>query len=187
MMLKIEIPLDDALKRINFMFKNNEILTECIKNYEGFSILGESFGPFEKGKRYKIRYFAAIPFIERNILTISVDEKCDDKDIQRFAVDEVNVGEVLTKQEDPFFLTKLKEYRLIMEKNVNERTIPKIDLDRYNSYTSNYIDNRLIKILKLSKTDISLDDEKKLTNSENVLFKIVSKIIRNWRKYFSSN
>ena len=186
-MFKIETPLDDALKRINFIFKNNEILTECISNHEGISFLGEYLGPFEKGKRYKIRYFAAIPFIERDILMIHNDEKYDDKDIQRFAVNEVNVGEVLTKQEDPYFLTKLKEYRVIMEKNVNERKIPKIDLDRYNSYTSNYIDNRLVKILKLSKTDISLDDEKKLTNSENILFKIVSKIIRNWRKYFSSN
>ena len=186
-MLKIEIPLDDALKRINFMFKNNEILTECINSHQGISFLGESFGPFERGKRYKMRYFAAMSFIERDILTIAIDEKCDDKDIQRFAVNEVNVGEMLTKQEDPYFLTKLKEYRVIMEKSVNERKIPKIDLDRYNSYTSNYIDTRLVKILKLSKTDISLDDEKKLTNSEISLFKIISKIIRNWRKYFTSN
>jgi len=186
-MSKIEIPLDDSLKRINFIFKNNEILTECINNHQGISFLGESFGPFEKGKRYKIRYFTAIPFIERNILTIPIEEKCDDKDIQRFAVNEVNVGEILTRQEDPYFLTKLKEYRVIMEKSVNEKKIPKIDLDRYNSYTSNYIDTRLVKILKLSKTDISLDDEKKLTNSEISLFKIISKIIRNWRKYFTSN
>jgi hypothetical protein len=185
-MLKIDVPLEDALKRNNFVFKNNEILTECIKSYEGISFLGESFGPFEKGNTYKIRYFVAIPFIERNILKISFDEKCDDKDIQRFAVNEVNVGEVLTKQEDPYFLTKLKEYRVIMEKNVNERKIPKVDLDRYNSYASNYIDNRLVKILKLSKTDISLDEEKKLTNSETALFKIVSKVIRSWRKFFSS-
>lgn len=186
-MSKIEIPLDDALKRINFIFKNDEILTECVSDYEGISFLGESFGPFEKGKRYKMRYFSAIPFIEKDILIISEDEKCDDKDIQRFAVYEVNVGEKLTKQEDPYFLVKLKEFRMIMEKAVNERKKPKIDLDRYNSYTSNYIDNRLVKIIKLSKTELSFEDEKKLTTSEKELYKIISKIMKNWRSFFLSN
>ena len=186
-MAKIEIPLDDALNRINFIFKNEEILTECVNNHEGVSFLGESFGPFEKGKRYKMKYFSAIPFIEKDILTINHEEKCDDKDIQRFAVNEVNIGEKLTKQDDPYFLVKLKEFRMLIEKAVNEKKKPKIDLDRYNSYTSNYIDNRLIKILKLSKTEISLEDEKKLTTSEKALFKIISDIIKNWRRFFLSN
>jgi len=186
-MSKIEIPLEDALNRINFIFKNEEILTECVNNHEGVSFLGESFGPFEKGKKYKMKYFSAIPFIERDILIISQEEKCDDRDIQRFAVDEVNIGETLTKQEDIYFLVKLKEFRTIIEKAVNEKKKPKIDLDRYNSYTSNYLDNRLIKLLKLSKTEISLEDEKKLTASEKALYKIISNIIKNWRKFFLSN
>ena len=59
--------LTNSLKRINFMFKNEKISTECVKNYEGFKLLGESFGPFEKGKKYKIKLFSAIPFIIHEI------------------------------------------------------------------------------------------------------------------------
>ena len=74
-----------------------------------------------------------------------------------------------------------------MENLVEEKSRPKIDLDRYNSYTTNYLDNRLLKLLKLAKTELSLEDEHKLTNSEKTLFNIISKIIKKWRAYFLTN
>ncbi|GAG88697.1 unnamed protein product, partial [marine sediment metagenome] len=45
----MEERLANSLNRINFIFRNEKIIVECIKNSEGFSLLGESFGPFEKG------------------------------------------------------------------------------------------------------------------------------------------
>jgi len=57
---QIEIQLEDSLSRVNFIFKNEEISTESISDHNGFSILGESFGPFEKGKKYRLPYFIAL-------------------------------------------------------------------------------------------------------------------------------
>lgn len=182
-MVKIEIPLDDALKRIDFIFKNETISTECVKDHEGFSLLGEAFGPFEKGKKYRMKNFSAIPFIERGVLVVSQKEKYDNVDIQRFAIRERD-SQKLIKQDKENFLIKTKVFRSLMENAVEEKKKPKIDLDRYNSYTTNIIDSRLLKLLKLAKTELSLDDEKRLTKSEHLLFDKIFKIIRKWRTFF---
>ncbi len=182
-MITIEIPLDDALKRLDFIFKNEPISTECIKDHEGFSLLGESFGSFEKGKKYRMKNFLAIPFIESGILVVSENEKYDNVDIQRFAIRERD-SQRLIQQDKDNFLIKSKEFRSLMEKEVEDKKKPKIDLDRYNSYTINIIDSRLLKLLKLAKTELSLDDEKKLTKSELLLYNKIYNIIRKWRKFF---
>ena len=185
-MEQIEIPLEDSLNRVNFIFKNEEITTEGISDHNGFSILGESFGPFEKGKRYRLPYFIALPFIENNILKIDSREKCDNIDVQRYAISERD-DQKLLQRENKFFLNKIKEFRFFIEKEVIEKKTPKLDLDRFNSYSINIIDNRLLKLLKLARTNLSLNDERKLTNSEMLLFTKLFDILKAWRNFFLMN
>jgi len=182
----VEENLSDSLKRINFIFRNEEITTECIISHQGFSFLGEKLGSFEKGKKYRMQYFKAIPFIKNNILRIVSSEKCDNIDVQRFAISERD-DQKLIQRDDSHFLNKLKEFKLLMEKEVEDKTKPKIDLDRYNSYTANVIDSRLVKLLRLSKSDLSLDDERKLTNSEKTFYKMLAELVRGWRNFFLAN
>jgi len=180
---QIEIQLEDSLNRVNFIFKNEEITTEGISDHNGFSILGESFGPFEKGKKYRLPYFIALPFIENNILRIDSREKCDNTDVQRYAISERD-DQKLLHRENKFFLNKIKEFRVFIEKEVIENKIPKLDLDRFNSYSINIVDNRLLKLLKLARTNLSLNDERKLTTSERLLFTKLFDIIKAWRDFF---
>ncbi|MBY8987471.1 MAG: hypothetical protein KGD61_03370 [Candidatus Lokiarchaeota archaeon] len=182
-MNKIEIQLEDSLNRVNFFFKNEEITTEGISDHDGFSILGESFGPFEKGKKYRIPYFVALPFIENNILKIDSKEKCDNTDVQRYAISERDDQRLLYR-ENKLFLNKIKEFRFLVEKEVIENKIPKLDLDRFSSYTINIVDNRLLKLLKLARASLSLDDERKLTSSEKLLFAKLFDLIKVWRNFF---
>ncbi len=175
--------LTNSLKRINIMFKNEKITTECVKSYEGFTLLGESFGPFEKGKKYKIKLFSSIPFIINEILEISQSEKCDNVDVQRYAISERD-DQKLIQSEDEFFLNKIKDFKLFMKNEIKNKNKPQINLDRYNSYSSSMVDNRLLKLLKLAKIDLSLDDERRLTVSEKLLFEIIFKIIKSWRNFF---
>ena len=83
-MNKIEKNFIHSLRRINFIFKNEGVSTECVKDYDEFTILGNKFGPFELGKSYKLKFFEAIPFIENDILKVKPSEKCDNIDVQRF-------------------------------------------------------------------------------------------------------
>ena len=175
--------LSNSLKRINFMFKNEKITTECVKSYEGFTLLGESFGPFEKGKKYKIKLFSAIPFIMHEILDIIQSEKCDNVDVQRYAIGERD-DQKLIQTEDGFFLNKIKEFKQFMRNDIKNKNKPQINLDRYNSYSSSMVDNRLLKLLKLAKTELSVDDEGRLTISEKILFDILFKLINNWRNFY---
>ena len=168
------------------MFKNEKITTECIKSYNGFSLLGESFGPFEKGKKYKLKLFSAMPFIENDILKVSESNKCDNIDVQRYAIGEKD-DQKLIMRDDNFFLTKIKEFKVFMEKDIRIKNKPKIDFDRYNSYTANIIDSRLLKLLKLAKAELSLDDERRLTISEKLLYKNVYNLIKTWRNFFLAN
>ena len=138
--------LSNSLSRINFIFQNEKIITECTKEFEGFSLLGESFGTFEKGKKYKLKLFSAIPFIEKGILKVAPWDKCDSVDVQRYAISERDDPK-LTKRTNNYFLNKIKEFRRFMENEIDNKNKPKIDLDRYNSYTSNIIDSRLLKLL----------------------------------------
>jgi len=179
----VEEKLSDSLNRMNFIFRNEEITTECILSHQGFSFLGEKFGSFEKGKKYRMQYFKAVHFIKNNILRISSSEKCDNIDVQRFAISERDDQKLIQKDES-YFLNKLKEFKLFMEKEVEDKAKPKIDLDRYNSYTASIIDSRLLKLLRLSKSDLSLDDERKLTNSEKYLYKMLAELVRVWRNFF---
>ena len=171
---------------MNFVFKNEKINTESIRDHNGFSILGESFGPFEKGKKYRLPYFVALPFIENNILKIDSREKCDNTDVQRYAISERD-DQKLLQRENKFFLNKIKEFRFFIEKEVIEKKIPKLDLDRFNSYSINIVDNRLLKLLKLARTNLSLNDERKLTTSERLLFTKLFNIIKAWRDFFLMN
>ena len=182
-MNKIEIQLKDALNRVNFIFKNEQITTEGIKDQNGFSILGESFGPFERGKQYRLPYFVALPLIENNILRIESKEKCDNTDVQGFAIKERD-DQSLIYRESEFFLNKIKEFKVFLEKEVNEKTIPKLDLDLYSSHAISLVDNRLLKLLKLTRASLSLDDERKLTNSEKLLYAKLFDLIEIWRDFF---
>ena len=180
----IEERFADSLNRINFIFKNEKIVTECVKNFDGFSLLGETFGPFEKGKKYKLNLFSSLPFIEKDILKVAATDKCDNFDVQRYAIGERDDVK-LNKRSNNFFLNKIKEFRRIMEMEIDKSKKPKIDFDRYNSYASNIIDSRLLKILKLSMTELSLEDERKLTNSEKIFYKNLNLLIKIWRKFFT--
>ena len=182
-MSKIQVELYDSLNRINFIFKNAEIYTECIKNCEIFSILGEKFGPFEKGKKYRLKFFLAIPFIENNIMKIASSDKCDNIDVQRYAIIEKD-SQQLVQQNDDYFLNKIKEFQFFLKKEVKDGIRPIIDLDRFNSYLSNIIDSRLLKLLRMSRSELSLVDEKKLTSSEKLLFDLFYKYIQTWRDFF---
>jgi len=88
------------------------------------------------------------------------------------------------QREYVYFLNKIKEYRFFMHKDVKDNIKPKIDLDRFNSYLSNIIDSRLLKLLRLSKAELTLEDEKRLTRTEFVLYKFINHIINTWRDFF---
>ncbi|MFX1316498.1 MAG: hypothetical protein ACFE9T_11580, partial [Promethearchaeota archaeon] len=90
----------------------------------------------------------------------------------------------LVLRESKYFLNKIKEFRIFMEMEINNKNKPPIDLDRYNSYLSNIVDSRLSKLLRLAKAELSLDDERRLTNSENLLSKYLFKCIKIWRAFF---
>jgi hypothetical protein len=179
----IEERFANSLNRINFIFKNEKIMTECIKNFEGFSLLGQSFGPFEKGKKYKLKLFSAIHFIEKDILKIGSAEKCDNVDVQRYAISERDDMKLI-KRVNNFFLGKIKEFKRFMQNDIDKNRKPKIDLDRYNSYASNIIDSRLLKLLKLSMVELSLEDERRLTISEKEFYKNLYILIKTWRDFF---
>ncbi|MFX1324936.1 MAG: hypothetical protein ACFE8N_08260 [Promethearchaeota archaeon] len=177
--------LTKSLNRINFMFQNQKITTECINNYEGLKLLGESFGPFEKGKKYKLKLFSAIPFIINNILEIPQEEKCDSVDVQRYAISERD-NQKLIQTEDTYFLNKIKVFKQFLLDDISKRNKPQINLDRYNSFSSSIIDNRLLKLLKLAKADLTLDDERRMTNSEKLLYEKFFNFIKEWRNFFLS-
>jgi len=173
----------DSLIRLNFVFKNEETITECLKRHKGFSILGEKLGPFEVGKKYRLKYFKAIPFIQNDILKLSASEKCDNVDVQRYAISERD-DQKLILREEKYFLNKVKESKILMEKEVKSRIKPKIDLDRFNSFSTNIIDIRMLKVLKLARSEITLEDERRLTKSEKVLYERLFNIIYVWRDFF---
>ncbi|MBD3193746.1 MAG: hypothetical protein GF317_01730 [Candidatus Lokiarchaeota archaeon] len=182
-MLSLKDDLNDSLNRINFVYQNQEIQTECIRDFKGISILSKKLGSFKKGNQYRIKLFNAIPLIEHGILKIAAIEKCDNVDVQRYAISERD-DRRLKELESKFFLNKVKEFKYFMEKNVRENNKPKATLDKFNSYMSNLIDSRLLKLLRLAQTELTIADEKKLTNSEEVFFKHISEIINTWRVFF---
>lgn len=179
----MHINLIDDLKRINFIFKNKEIYTECVKFCEVITILGRKFGPFEKGKKYWLKFFLAIPFIENNILKITSSDKCDNVDVQRYAIAERD-NQKLIQQENEYFLNKIRDFQAFLEMEILDGVRPKIDSDRFNSYLSNIIDSRLLKLLRMSRTELSLEDEKKLTSSEKLFFDIIYEYIKTWRSFY---
>ena len=182
-MNSIEYRLIDSLKQINFIFKNEEINTECINDYDEFSVLGEKLGPFEKGKKYKLKFFIASILIKYNILKVALNEKCDNIDLQRYAGSERD-SDKLIKREQNSFLNKIKEFRIFMEKEVKEGNKPQIFLDNYNSYFTNVLDSRLLKVLRMTKSLLNIDDEKRLTDSEILLYNHIRDLLNNWRNFF---
>lgn len=184
-MNKLQEKLIDSLKRMDFIFKNKEIHTKCVKKQKRISILGEKFGPYELGKMYRLKLFCAIPFIENDVLQVIPSEKCDNMDLQRFAITERDDSRLI-QQEDTSFLEKIKEFRLFMKNDVMTGKKPQNFLDNYNSYFASVLDSRLIKILKMGKSELTLDDEKRLTHSEHLLFNIINEIIFTWRRFYLS-
>ncbi|MFX1398232.1 MAG: hypothetical protein ACFFAS_14455 [Promethearchaeota archaeon] len=179
----IEFDFSDILVRQNFIFQNEEIKTECLKNHGSFSILGKKFGPFEKGKEYRLKFFIASPFIAEGVLKIASSEKCDNLVVQRYAIAERD-DQKLVRREKDHFLNMIKEFKVFMEKDVNKGVRPSVDMDRYKSYQINILDNRLLKLLKLTKTSLSPDNERRMTSSERILYSKVHTLITAWRSFF---
>jgi len=180
---KIEYEFVDSLQRINLIFRNEDIYTECTKNHAGFTILGEKLGPFEKGKKYKLKFFLAVPFIKNNILKVASESKCDNVDLQRFAIEERD-DQKLIQRENEFFLNKIKEFHLFLEKDVIENKKPQKFLDDYKSYHTSVIDSRMLKIMRMAKSDLSVDVEKRLAVSEHFLYNSIHKNVNIWREFF---
>ena len=182
-MNKIEEEFINSLNRINFIFRNEDLYAECIKEHKGFTIFGEKLGPFEKGKKYKLKFFLAVPFIKNDILKISQDDKCDNVDLQRFAIEERD-DQKLVQRDQQYFLNRIKEFHMFMEKEVNDNTKPQKFLDDFKSYYTSVLDSRLLKILRIAKTDLSLELEKRLTVAERILYNHIYKKINIWRDFF---
>ena len=123
-MENIEELLTNSLNRINFIFKNEKITTECIKSYNGFKLLGDSFGPYEKGKKYKLELFSAVPFIQNDILEIIQQEKCDNVDVQRYAISERDDQRLIQTNEN-YFLNKIKEFKHFMIEDIKKKIFPR--------------------------------------------------------------
>ena len=157
----------------------------CLKNYNGFSLLDEKFGPFEKGKEYRLNLFKAIPLIENEILKVNDEEKCDNNIVQRHAIAERD-NQKLVRQESTFFLDKVREFRRFIEIEIQKGLRPHLDNDKYNSYIMSISDIRILKLLKLTKTELSLDDERRFTLSEQVLFGRIYKLVKAWREFYLS-
>jgi len=184
-MTNIEENFTESIKRINFNFLNQELPMICLKNYDGFSLLNEKFGPFEKGKEYRLKVFKAIPFIENEILKVSDEEKCDNNIVQRHAIAERD-NQKLARQDSSFFLNKIREFRRFIEIEINKGVRPHLAIDKYNSYIMSIVDIRLLKLLKLTKTELSIDDERRLTFSEQALFNKIYKLVKVWREFYLS-
>ncbi|MFX1259561.1 MAG: hypothetical protein ACFFAN_17035 [Promethearchaeota archaeon] len=184
-MEKLEQQLANSLYRINFIFRNERINTECIKSHNGFNLLGESFGPFEKGKKYKLKIFSAIPFIKNEVLKVDESDKCDNVDVQRYAIREKDDPKLM-RLDNNYLLTKIKEFKIFVENDIKLKKKPIIDFDRFNSYTASIVDSRLLKLLKLAKAELSLEDERRLTISEKLLYKYIYNLIKTWRNFFLS-
>ncbi|MHA1282122.1 MAG: hypothetical protein ACTSVV_15595 [Promethearchaeota archaeon] len=182
-MLSFEEDFLNTLKRIDFLFENQKILTECIKNYEGFTLFGEKIGPFVKGKKYELKFFLAKHLIKANILKVAPPEKCDHIDVQRYAIAERDDLK-LVKWENNFFLNKIKAFSEFLEQEVKHNIRNKTDLDMFKSYALNVIDNRLLKLLRIAKTNLNLSDEARITIAEKELLTRISGLISIWRKFF---
>jgi len=182
-LFKIKPNLEDILIRVNFIFKNSEIFTECINDHKGFSLLNRRIGPFKKGEIYRLEFFLAIPLIDRNILKIAPQEKCDNIDVQRYAISERD-DRKLREIHNKYFLNKIKEFKVFTKKKVKEGAKPKSDLDKFNSYMANIIDSRLLKLLRLARSELSFSDESRLTNAEQILFSQISELIYKWRNFY---
>ncbi|TFF92988.1 MAG: hypothetical protein EU544_06550 [Promethearchaeota archaeon] len=182
-MNQLKSPFIDVLARINFTFKNESILTECIKDFDGFHLFGKKIGPFKKGKKYPLRFFLALPLIQHNILSIDVSQKCDHIDVQRYAISERDDQRII-KPNEKFFLNKLKEFKHIMRKDIENKVKNQMDLDRFNSYMSNIVDGRLFKLLRMAKSKLKVNEEQRLTISERVLYQEINHLLEIWRKFF---
>ena len=182
-MERVEENFRNYLLRLNFIYKNRSITTKCIKDHPGVPLLGETYGPYQKGKEYNLKFFTALPFIKNGYLKVNENEKCDNVDVQRYAISERDDQKLIETGED-FFLNKIKEFKQFMKIDIKNKNKPQINLDRYNSYSLSMIDNRLLKLLKLAKTELSLEDDRRLTISEKLLFEKLFKLIKNWRNFF---
>ncbi len=175
--------LTDSLRRINFIFQNEIVLTDCLREYEGIDFLGYKLNSFQKGKKYNLPFFLAAPLIKNNILEVFTSDKCDHLDVQRYAINEGN-EQKLFHQEQKFLYNKIKEFKAFIKNDVKNGYKTNMALDNYNSYFLNIIDTRLLKLMKLINSQISLDDEKRITLSEKVLVDIFSKMVKTFRNYF---
>lgn len=185
-MLQIKEKLTEPLSRINFIFQNKKIITECIQDHKEISLFDTKLGPFKKGKKYSLKFFIAAHLIKKDILKIPSEERYDNVVVQRFAMRE-REDQQLKELEDKLFLNKIKEHKKFVKKALEEGEIPKLNYDKFNSYMANLIDSRLLKLLRLGSIDLSVEDEHRLTDSEKMFYKQISKLIKAWRTFFLSN
>ena len=158
-------------------------MNECIKDFDRFHLFGKKIGPFKKKKKYPLRFFLALPLIQHNILSIDVSQKCDHIDVQRYAISERDDQRII-KPNEKFFLNKLKEFKHIMRKDIENKVKNQMDLDRFNSYMSNIVDGRLFKLLRMAKSKLKVNEEQRLTISERVLYQEINHLLEIWRKFF---
>lgn len=175
--------LMESLRRINFIFQNETVETNCLTDLDGFDLLGFKLNSFKKGKKYKLPFFLALPLIEMNFLEISNKDKCDHLDVQRYAINERD-QQMLIEQEHKFLFNKIKEFKKFLINDVKKGFKTNMAMDNFNSYFSNIVDTRLLKVIKLANSEFSLEDENKLTLSERILVDNILNIIKTWRNYF---
>jgi DNA primase len=167
---------------LGFQFENATVTLIASKTVDEFTINESTYGPIEKGREFDVPRWVAKVLIKNNMAQIK-DPAIGVPDLQKALWRET--GEPVLQSLAPNYYFQIRnaiEHLALQNKNTpNDVRIAA--QTKMETLLRDLIDNRLLKLMKLSLREERLREiKKKMTEEERWLFDRLVILLRNWQK-----
>jgi len=172
------------IEKMDFCFENSLVRIIADRNYPEITLAGLSAGPFEEGNEYEVYYWVAEKLAEAKIVHFREEDTLDINKIYLIHYKEgIQSSNQLTGLQENFY----PKLRLFLKSKKDEATnqperIQSVrEYERAMNMAWEIINYRLTKIITLSSGPTQVDQVKKLTTEEKLIYDRLGIILNSWK------
>ncbi len=169
-------------KALWFQYENATVTVIATKTLDEFTVNDSTFGPVEKGREFDVPRWVAAVLTSTNMAQMKAPD-LGVPDLQKALWRETGEPVLQTLTPNYYFQVRSAIEHLSQQNKKSPNDVRVAAQSKMETLLRDLIDNRLLKIMKLSLREERLrETKKKMTEEEQWLFDRLVILLRNWQK-----
>lgn len=171
--------MNDTLR---FRYENASVIVVSLKPIDEFKIQDATYGPVEKGREFTVPRWVANVLMAKDVARPKEDE-IKVSDLQKALWHETGEPVLQTLESDYYYQVRNSIMQLARKNQASPNDIRLAAQSKMKQLFRDLLDNRLLKLMKVSLREERIrETKKKMTDEERWLFDRLVTLLRNWQK-----